>query len=233
MGYVLDIAFILYALFTIITYGVRGFFRDIAYTLRWIFSILAAYFFGGKLSLFLQEKWIDGTVSDLLHKLLNSVYEKNGENSAATIFDKLPAFLQTEELYDQLFSIQGTGEEWVSSATATLSGTLSVLISNVLGYVAIFLAACIVFWVIAKLVDHLIKESVELTALNVVFGVVWGIVNAGIIGIMIASFFRGFFATSPLYTESVIIRFFGETPFFQNIKFFDIGGMLLERLFLS
>ncbi|MBR2721820.1 MAG: CvpA family protein [Clostridia bacterium] len=223
----LDILFLIVSLGIIGFYTFRGFFRNLAHTLHAILAVICAYVFGGLLGALLQKLIVGPAVYGIVEGSIQKVVEQGEQSLAEAILSVTPGFLQTEGFVAKINALQITDEGWLTETATSISTPIASLISNVVCYLAVFVLSWFLLRIVVKLVDKLIKKSDKLKTLNLILGAVWGILVALILGIVLASLLRTFFPASPIYTQSVILRFFGEAAFFRWFKIFDIGALLL------
>lgn len=102
---------------------------------------------------------------------------------------------------------------------------------NVLvGYVAVFLVTLILLWVVAYFLTEVIGNVGFLNGLNTLLGALLGAVVAATLILAIASVIKHFWGDTPFYTDSVILRFFGDSALLETMKFLDLGKACFSKL---
>ncbi len=232
MGTILfDTLFLIAAVCIILVFAKRGFIRSVIHFFKTLIAFLAAYFLGSKLAQFLCDTWIGGAVRNFIYDKINAIYQSTTETlNAESVIESMPGFLMTEEMQAKLHAAQGSGEELVNSMTDAISSPIASLFSNILGYVGVFLIALVLLWIVAAIVDKLVEHLALINTANILLGGLLGLIVAFVILSAIASLMRFFLADSAIYTDSVIIKFFGESPILKTLKFLDLGSSWFEKL---
>ena len=95
--------------------------------------------------------------------------------------------------------------------------------SPILGYIVVFIGSLIVLSVLAYFLTKIIKHMGLLGRLNTLLGAVFGALMAVTILLVVASLLKHFFGDSTLYTDSVVVKFVGESLFLEKLSFLNIG----------
>jgi len=100
----------------------------------------------------------------------------------------------------------------------------------IVGYVAVFLTTLILLWLVAILLTKTIEHIPLLGGLNSILGAVLGGVIAVTLLLIVASTVKALWGDTAFYTDSVILRFLGDSSLLEKMKFLDIGKAYLSRL---
>ncbi len=232
MGHILfDIAFVLVGLGFIFAYARRGFLKSIIHFFKTILAFVFAYFLGGALAKVLCDNWIGGAVRDFIYNKINGLYQGAGESfDADAVISSLPEFLMTEEMQASLAAAEGSGEALVNSMTDAVSMPIASLISNVLGYIGVFVIALIGLWIVAGILDKIVSHIPLLGSLNALLGALLGLVIALTVLFAVSSLIKQFFADSPIYTQTVIVKLFGESSILEFLSFLNLGDTWFAKL---
>lgn len=226
-----DIIFVALGLVIVLICAKRGFLKNLIRSFRLVIAVVVTYFLGGHVASFLCNGFIGNMVRNFMYPNVKNIYDQTaGSLDSAKAIEELPAFLRTPELEAKLNTFVGQKDTWVDSVTDTLSAPIASLISNIIGYVLVFVLALIGLFFLVKLLDSVIEKVKMLDRINTILGAVWGFVLAFMILFMVSSLMKLFFSHLPIYSDSVIIRFFGDSALLQFLKIFDIGSMLLNNL---
>ena len=230
-NWIFDLLFVLIAAVLIFACAKRGFIKSIIHFFKTLLAFVAAYLFGGQLAAFLCDHWIGGAVRGFVYGKIDAIYQgAAGSLDADAVIESMPSFLITEEVQAQLHAAQGSGEMLVNSMTDSISAPIASLFSNVLGYLLTFVIALIVLWIAAALLTKLVEHISLLHTLNVVLGCVLGLLIAVTVLLVLSSIIKFFFADSALYTESVVVKFFGESFLLKTLRFLDVGSTWFAEL---
>lgn len=233
MGHIiLDCIFVAVAAIIIIVSAKRGFIANLLRSAKWILSFLLAYFFGTRVGSLFCEWFLGDAVRNFVYGKVDAIYrEAEAAFNAEQVLQKLPSFLLSDDLRAKLEAAEGNGEELVASFTDSIATPVSTLLSNILGYVAVFLASLILLWILVKLLDGIMEHIKLLGTINTVLGLVWGILLAGMLLLMAASVCKLFFADTPIYQNSVVVRFLGDSFLLQILSFLNLGETWFGNLF--
>ena len=226
-----DVIFVAIGLLIVLVCAKRGFLKNLIRSCRLLIAVLITYFFGGHVASFLYNSFIGNMVRSFMYPSIKNIYDQTaGAIDPQEALSKIPKFLRTAELEGKLNTISTSGDAWVDSVTDTVSSPIASLISNIIAYVLVFIVALIALFFVVKLLDSVIEKVKILDRINTILGAVWGLLSALMVMFMVSSLMKLFFAHSPIYTESTVIRFFGDSALLRFLKIFDIGSMLLNNL---
>ncbi len=225
MGNVIaDIIFAVIGILIILICTKRGFLKTVIHFFKTILAFVAAYFLGSVVGRFICEKWIGTPVRNFVYDKINGIYLKAADAfNAEEVISSMPGFLMTEEVQTKLHAAEGSGADLVNTMTDSIASPVASLFSNIIGYVLVFVVALIALWLAAKILDKLIERITILNTVNKVLGCVLGILIAVSVLFVAASLMKFFFADSPIYAESAVVKFFGESPVLNALKFLNVG----------
>ena len=232
MGNVIaDLIFVAIGLVIILVCIYRGFLKMMIRTFSLLIAVLLTYFIGGHVASLLCNGFIGSMVHNSMYESVNSIYmETAGQIDPAQALEQIPAFLRTEELQNKIAQLGASGEEWVNTVTDALSAPIASLISNIIAYVLVFVLALVGLFFLSKILDAVVENITLLDRVNKILGGIWGVLLAVMVLFMVSSIMKLFFANSEIYTNSVVIRFFGDSALLGFLKIFDIGSLLLNNL---
>ncbi len=228
-SWIFDIAFLLIAAIFIIMGCVRGFIKSLIRSAKFILAIVIAYFLGSYMGLFFKDTFVGNMVYTPVHDWIDSTYQgATAGIDVEKLLEQIPPFAMTDELRATVTDAVAnhSGEEFVNTVSRAVADPISTAISNLLGYVAVFLLALIGLSVLAWLLTKLADRLVFLGVANRILGGVWGALTAAIMLLVIASVLKAFFGSDPLYLDTVIVRFFGDSGALNALGFLNIGNIL-------
>lgn len=233
MGHIImDCIFVAVAAIIILISAKRGFIANLLRSTKWILSFVFAYFFGTRVGSLFCEWFLGDAVRNFVYGKVDAIYrEAETAFGAEQVLQKLPSFLISDDLRAKLEAAEGNGEQLVSSFTDSIATPVSTLLSNILGYVAVFLVSLILLWILVKVLDGLMEHIKLLGTINTILGFVWGVLLSAMLLLMAASVVKLFFADAPIYQNSVVVRFLGDSFLLEFLRFLDIGGTWLGNLF--
>lgn len=233
MGHIiLDVIFVAVAAIIIIVSAKRGFIANLIRSARWILSVVLAYFLGTHLGRLFFNWFMHGAVRGAVYGRVEALYlEAEASFGAEKITELIPSFLLNEEMKARLAAAEGSGEELVNTFTDLIATPIATLFANILGYIAVFVLSVIGLWFLVKIVDGLTEKIKLLDRVNTMLGFVWGLVLALMLLLMASSIVKLFFGNDPLYLNSWVVRFFGDSFLLQILRFLDVGEVWLKNLF--
>lgn len=226
MGHIIaDVLFLVVGIGIVLICAKRGFLKSVIHFLKTILAFVFAYLFGSKLGQFLCDRFIGGAVRDWVYGKLDAVYQQAaGAVNTESVMDAFPDFLISDNVKAQIEAAEGSGEQMVNSLTHSIATPAATVISNIIGYIGVFLISLVVLWVAAVVLTKLIDHIGFLHTLNVILGAVLGLLIALTLLFVAASVIKFISADSALYSESVIVKFFGDSVLLEKLKFLNIGN---------
>ena len=227
MGHLIaDILFLAVGVGLILVCAKRGLLKSAIHFCKTLLAFVFAYLFGSKLGQFICEKWISAPVHDWVRGKLDGIYQQTADGlSAEKLAEAFPDFVMTEEVKASLQNANGSGEQFLDEMTSTIATPAASVISNIIGYVVVFVVSIVLLWVAAAILTKLIEHIGFLHTVNTVLGGVLGFLVALIVLFVAASVIRFLFGDTPLYTDSLIVKLFGESKLLENLKFLDFGKL--------
>mgnify|MGYP002517889143 FL=1 len=224
MQYMFDICAVVIAAVIIFTCARKGFFLTILSFFKFLLSVLAAYFFGGRLGALLGNAFINQAVYDSIYKKFNEIYvSASGSFNVESIKSAIPKFLQTDDMMAKLNGLEGSGAELVESMAGTVSDALSAVICTVLGAVLMFLIAMLVLTIVYAILKA-IKSKIKLLGIaDGVLGAVFGCLISCIALMLFGSLVKLFFGNTDAYAASKLVKFFGDATVSDFFGWLNIG----------
>lgn len=201
----------------------RGFIKSVFRLLKWFFAFLAAYFFGGKLATFFYDKIFYRSILSSMTQRVQALYDgATAGFSGEVVYERLPFFLQTEEIREKLAAIE-SGEGMVNAIAETVAKPIATVISNVIGYVLVFVVAFVALLLLTLLLDKLVKLSGITKFINALLGACFGVLLGFLLLVVAVSVLRIFFANSAVYTNSFLAKWILGMDFIKNLRIFNVG----------
>lgn len=224
-----DLIFVVIGLSIVAVCYHRGLLKIALRSCSLLLAVLIAYWFGGYVSGWFYDHLIGNMVYNSMHETVSQIYaETAGQLNIDQLMEQIPSFLHTEELRNSLETLGSSDEEWIHAVTSQLSAPVASLISNILAYLLVFAAAWIALFFLSGILNAVIGQIPLLDRVNKLLGAVWGILVAGSLMLIVASLIKLFFAETPLYADSVVIRFFGDSALLRIFSIFDVGNLFLN-----
>ena len=228
MGHVIaDILFLVVGVGLDLVCAKRGFLKSAIHFLKTVLAFVFAYLFGSKLGQFLCDKFIAAPVREWVYGKLEGLYTQAANSvNADAIAAEFPDFLLSDEIKANLSAAEGSGEELLNTMTDSIATPAATVISNILGYIGVFVISLVLLWVAAIILTKLVERITFLHRINTALGAVLGLLIAVTLLFVAASVIKFISAESELYTESVIVKFFGNSALLEKLKFLNIGNLL-------
>ena len=228
MGYVIaDILFLVVGVGLVLVCAKRGFLKSAIHFLKTVLAFVFAYLFGSKFGQFLCDKFIAAPVREWVYGKLEGLYAQAASSvNAEAIASEFPDFLLSEEIKANLSAAEGSGEELINTMTDSIAMPAATVISNILGYIGVFVISLVLLWVAAIILTKLVERIAFLHRINTALGALLGLLIAVTLLFVAASVIKFVSAESSFYTQSVIVKFFGESALLEKLKFLNIGNLL-------
>ena len=209
----------------------RGFLLTLLKFSKMILSVLAASLLGSKIGAFFGEKFFNPIIRKSIYEKVSSVYENTtGELGSKVGADVLPKYLQTDAMRVKLDALEGNGEELVNSVTDTVSGAISSVVSGIVGFVLTFVLAFLLLSVVYIVIKNMRDSYQFFGTADSVCGGILGFVFSFAVLLFAGSLLKFFFGNQPLYTDSTVVKFFGDSNLLGSLKFLDPGEMLKSMM---
>lgn len=228
-NWIADVILLIVAAFIIWRCTANGFVRGLLRFARTFIAILLAYLLGSTVGAYFYDSFIKEPVYESVYEKVDSLREgAEAELTSAELAEKFPDFLMTPELQQKLESLDQGAENWVASVSETIATPLATVISNVIAYVLVFIVAFILLSIVIWILNGLVDKIKILGLVNHLLGFVWGALLAICLCFAVSSIMRVLLGSSELYTQSTVIRFFGESSVLKFLGFLDIGETFLS-----
>lgn len=223
----IDWLFLAFGIALIVICAKRGFLLTLLKFFKMLLSALAAHWFGGAVGSFVGETFLNSMIRDSVYRKVSRIYENTaGEFGAEATVDVIPKYLQTDAMREKLDALEGSGETLVNSITDTVSGAISSVVCGVIGFILAFAIAFLVLSILYVVIKDLKKTLRLVGVADTVCGGVLGFVFAFAVLLFAGSVMKFFFGTQPAYTDSTVVKFFGESSLLDALKFLDPGEWL-------
>ena len=205
----------------------RGLILTLIRFFKLLLSVGAAYLFGDELALFISDKILYSPIRNSVYKKINGVYLDATEGfSAESTMEAIPKFLRTDAMSERLEGLEESGEALVDSVTDTVAGALSSAISGIIGFVLMFaiaFAALTVAYILIKRFKNICKTFGKL---DTVGGGILGFVLAWLVLLFAGSVIKFFFGERPVYADSSVVKFFGDSSLQEALKMLNFNEFL-------
>lgn len=226
-----DAVFVFVALLIIIIFTKRGFIRNLIESFKLILAVGAAYLWGTDLGRVFSDQFLAKRVHSFVFEKINGLYLSASESlNASSVTDLFPRFLISDTVRDELESTGAAGEEFVNRATDVISAPISTFVSNAIGYIAVFLAALLALSIFGWMLNKLVSKIRILRFFNGLLGFIWGVIVSFFLLLIAGSVIKAMFGTDDFYTQSAVVRFFGESATLELLKIFNVGEVWLRNI---
>ena len=205
----------------------RGLLLSLIKFLKVILSAVVANLLGGAVASFIGDVFLYAPIRASVYKTVNRAYQGAAGNlSTDTSFSILPRYLQNEAMREKLSGIDGTGEALVNSVTDAVAEEISSVVCGLIGYTLVFVATFLAL----SLAYVLIKNAKYVFPLfgkaDTVGGAILGVVLAWTVLLFAGSVLKFFCGNQPIYTDSSVVRFFGEVAGKIGLNFLNLDQWL-------
>ena len=205
-----DLIFVLLGAFIIWRCVHNGFIKCLFKFARTLLAILIAWLLVNPIAPIIGEKFIEEPVYDFVFDKINAVYlEAEDSFDAEKVIEDLPSFLTAGDVEEKLNDLEGDGEELVASISEEITEPIVTIISSVIAFVVLFIVAFILLSIALHLLNALIDKIKFIHLANKILGGVWGLLIACVLWFFIASVMEIFLSDFSIYSDSVVIKFFG------------------------
>ena len=218
-----DIIMIIFAVVITLSYTFRGFLKSVIQLFKTVMAFLLAYWFGGRAGDLLCRRFIGTAVRNFVFDKVNGVYGGTVESvNLDTISSKLPSFMLTEQVKNEIAAAQGSGEQLINSITDSIATPAANTISGIVGYVLVFLVSLIVLSFLACFLTKLIERITLFKVANMLLGALFGALVAFLILCVFSSVIKALMGETDFYLSSKLMKFLGDSAFLEKIKFLDV-----------
>ncbi len=230
MALLMDWLFLAFGGWLIFVCAKRGLFLTFLKFFKMLLSVIAARLWGGAVGAFIGKMFLNAPIRNSVYGKVNAIYQSQTEGFVGeSSLETLPKFLQTDAMRDKLNGLEETGDTLVESVTDTVSGAISSVVCGVLGFLLVFLLAFLALSILYVLVQNAKKTFHALGTADTVLGGLLGFVFAWTVLLFFGSVMKFFFGTQSVYTDSTVVKFFGESTLQDSLRFLNVGRWLRER----
>ncbi len=227
----MDWIFLAFGIALIVNCAKRGFLLTLLKFFKMLLATLAANWFGGSIGAFVGEKILNPVMNPIIresvYRKVHRIYENAaGEFRSESSIDVIPKYLQTDAMRERLSALEGNGEELVNSVTDTVTGAISSVICGVVGFALAFVLAFLVLSLLYVVIKDMKRAFRLFGVADSVCGGVLGFIFAFTVLLFAGSVMKFFFGNQPAYTDSTVVKYFGESTFLDGLKFLDPGEWL-------
>ncbi len=224
---IVDVVMIIFVLGITLLYMFRGFLKSAIQLFKTIASFGLAYLFGSRVGSLLSERFIGPAVRNFVFEKVNGLYTGTVESiNVDAISGKIPEFMMTEQVKNEIVAASGSGEQMVQSVTDAIATPASNVIGGVCGYVLVFLVSLIVLSLLACLLTKLIEKITILKVVNTVLGAVFGFLISFLILCVFSSVIKTLMGESEFYLTSRLMKFLGDSALLEKIRFLDVSRLI-------
>lgn len=230
-GMIADIVLLVIIALIIWRCTANGFIKGLLKSARVLLAFVIAYFLGTPVGKLLYNSLFYKPIHSFVYGKVDGLYQSAKESlTGEEILEKFPGFLRNGELAEKLNSIEGSSGEWVESASESIASPFATVVSNVVAYILVFLVSLILLSIVIKLLDSIVSNVSILDRFNRLLGCVWGILLSLALCLAIGSLMRVLFAESLIYTDSILLKFFGESALLKLLGFLDVGKNIVSAI---
>ncbi len=227
MSVVVDLLLLAIGVIIVILYAKRGFLKSLIHSMKTILAFVAANAFGGKLADLLSDAFIGAAVRKPVFKKVNSVFSEATESVALDeITTSFPSFIMKDDVKEKINSLEESGETLVNNVTDAIANPIANVISTVVGYILVFAISLVVLWILAIVLTKVVDHIKMLRTANILLGVLMGVILSCVLFFVVGTTFRFFAGDSEFYTQTVLLRAFGDARLPAFLRFMDIHYLL-------
>ena len=205
----------------------RGLILSLIKFSKMMLSALAATLWGGAFAEFVGENILNAPIRASVYQKVSESYQNaSGELGVDASMSVLPQYLQTDAMRDSLSGLDGTGESLVNSVTDTITEAISSVVCGVIGYALVFVSVFMVLSLVYILIKGARQMFPTFGTVDSVCGGLLGLVFAWTVLLFAGSVLRFFCGTQPIYTESSVVKFFGESATASGLDFLNLDRWL-------
>ena len=224
---IVDLLFLGFGVVLTVICAKRGLLLSLIRFLRLILSALAAYLWGGHFATFVGEKILNGTIRESVYQKVSQTYQNTAGNLNADVsLSMLPKYLQTDAMREKLSAVEGTEEALVNAVTDTIAEPFSAVVCGVIGYAMVVVAAVLTLSLICVLIKNARCMCPLFGRVDTALGGALGLVFACVVLLFAGSVLKFFCRTQPVYTDSTVVRFFGDGVGNLGLKFLNLDQWL-------
>lgn len=232
MYWIADVILVLIAVFIIQRCTANGFVKGLLRFARVFIAFLIASLLGASVGSFFCNAFVKQPIYDFVYEKVDAIYQ-TAENqlTGEELLSEFPDFLLTPEVLKKIEQSADNAQTRVAEISESIATPFATVVSNAIAYVVVFILAFILLTVAVWLLNGLIEKIKLFGVINHVLGFVWGALLALCLCFAVSSVIRVLFGSSELYTQSVVIKFFGESALLNFLSFLDVGKTFLSSAF--
>ena len=226
-----DLLFLAFGVSLIVICAKRGLILSVIKFFKMLLSVMSAQLWGGAVAGFVGEMFLDAPIRNSVYRKVYSVYLNTTENfGGASSMDVLPKHLQTDAMRQKLNGLEGTGEVLVESVTDTVSASVSSVVCGVIGFSLVFVATFAALSLLYVVIQSAKKLFKTFGTADAVLGGMLGFIFALAALLFAGSVLKFFCGNQPIYTESTVVKFFGDSGLTESFRFLNPYQWLNELL---
>ncbi len=228
MGHaIFDLLFLAFGVLMVIICAKTGFFLSLLKFCKLLLAVVAAYPWGDAPGAVLSKPIFYTPIRNSIFEKINGVYQKAaGSFQAETALEAIPGFLKTDAMVQKLNGLEGEGEALVHSISDSVAGALSSVVSSIVGFLLVFAIAFLVLTVAYWFLKGFRSKLGLISLVDTILGALLGLLLACIVLFAVGSLMKFFFASKPIYANSILVKFFGDSFILNVLKFLNINQWL-------
>lgn len=150
-------------------------------------ALFAAWVFSPELGIYINEEYMRAYVSQYVYDFVENMSAQSGDFGADALLSELPEGLLStaKTLGIDIAAIFGGAHGAAETMAENIASTLSSAISNILAFAILFFAVFVLLKLLCAALDRFAELPV-LKTLNTFLGIVFGVLEAFVLGILIA-----------------------------------------------
>ena len=216
-----DISFLAILLVFICIGVYRGFIKSFVRSARLVLSALAAYAFGGMVGDVIKSLFLGTWVYDGVHGMMAGMIGNGADGlNAEKLLSAFPKFLigdSSQARVEHALS-EYSGEHLGSSVASAVSEPIASRLAGILGYALVFFLCLFLLRLVAWLFTEWADRISILGFFNRLLGGVWGALVGALALLSVSAVVLIFFTDSEVYTETVVVRWFCDSPLLNFLK---------------
>ena len=226
-----DLLFLAFGISLVVICAKRGLILTVIKFFKMLLSLLAARLWGGAAAVFVGEKFLNAPIRNSVYRKVHGVYLNTAEDfGGASSLDVLPRYLQTDAMREKLNGLEETGEALVESVTDTVAASVSSVVCGVIGFFLVFVLAFFALSLLYVVIRGAKKIFKPLGVADGICGGAFGFLFAWAVLLFAGSALRFFCGNQPIYTDSTVVKFFGDAGLAEGFRFLSLDQWLNKLL---
>ena len=223
----MDFLFLAFGVALVAICAKRGLILTAIKSFKIFLSAGAASLWGGAFADFLGRAFFDKPIRNSVYKKVSGIYaDATNGFTAESSLESFPKFLRTEDMSAKLNELEESGEALVNSVTDTVADALSSAICGILGFVLVFAFAFLALSLAYVLIKRYKKLNKSFGRFDSLCGGAVGFVFAWLVLLFAGSVMKFFFGEQPVYTDSSVVKFFGDSSLHEALEMLDFNSFL-------